>query len=75
MSIHDGLKYKKALKTVQELELLLLDIDKASEYLYDNIQYPEIWDLIIQLEEVRVKYFVEYHENCLIAESKGKIDE
>lgn len=74
MNVYDSYKYKFAQKKVKELHKLLKQLDSVGDLLYDNLEYGQIWDLIMHFEETRVHYYVEYHEYLQIVNAKGKID-
>ena len=74
MNIHDAQYYKNAQQKVEEYGDFLFQLDNVAEILYDNLEYPEIWDLIENLEEIRVKYYVLFHEYNQVVKNKGKIN-
>jgi len=73
MSVHDSLEYRRNLKKLDELERLLIDLDKVADILYDSISYGSVWDLIKKLEETRHKYYMDHFELSHIVKTKGRV--
>jgi predicted patatin/cPLA2 family phospholipase len=72
MSVIYGLEYKKAEKRVKELRTLLLELDSICDTLYNRLEYNGIWETVMKLEDVRVKYYTEFFEHEKIVNLKGK---
>lgn len=66
-------EYKKSQKRHKELEDLLIKLDLVADTLYDLIGYDGVWDTILSLEDVRVKYYVEFIEHDLILNGRKNV--
>lgn len=62
---------KLAEKKAQELRGLICDLDSICDILYSRLDYSGIWDVLMELEEVRVKYYTEFFEYDQLAK-RGK---
>lgn len=67
-----NLEYKKSKKRVQELKGFLLKLDSICDTLYNNLEYDGVWESLMKLEDVRIKYYIEFFEHNKIVELKGK---
>ena len=72
MSVLYGFEGKQAEKKAEELKALLIDLDSVCDILYNRLDYSGIWEALMELEDVRVKYYLEYFEYNDIVDSKGK---
>lgn len=67
-----SLEYKKSKKRTQELKSFLLKLDSICDTLYNNLEYDGVWEALMKVEDVRIKYYVEFFEYNRIVELKGK---
>jgi hypothetical protein len=72
MSIIYGLEYKQAQKRAKELKSFLLKLDSICDTLYDNLEFSGVYESLLKLEDVRVRYYVEFYEHDKIVRLKGK---
>lgn len=63
MSVLIKIDHKKSEKRARELKSFLLELDSVCDKLYNRLEYEGIWDLLMDLEDVRIKYYVEYYEH------------
>lgn len=74
MSVINSLEYKRSRARAEKLHELLLQLDSAAEILYNNIQYEDVFGLILKLEDIRFKYYNEYEIHSNVLEFKGTTD-
>lgn len=55
-------EFKKAEKKADQMLDFLLELDNITNTLYNRLEYPEVWNLVQHLEDVRIKYYVEFEE-------------
>lgn len=71
MSVHD-INVKKAENRAKELKEFLTELDSIADKLYNRLEYKGVWDMLMELENVRVQYYVEFHEHQRIIRLRGR---
>jgi hypothetical protein len=66
------LEYKQSEKRSEELKTFLLELDSICDILYNRLEFVGVWDSLMKLEDVRVKYYIEFYEHDQIVKQKGK---
>lgn len=69
--VHD-ITYTIGNKRLKELAAFLIELDSIADTLYNKLEYNGVWETLMSLEDVRVRYYVEYHEQKKILSLKGK---
>lgn len=64
------LKNKYSLKKAEELRCFLLELDDICDILYSRLKYDGVWETLMKLEDVRIKYYTEFFEYSKIVELK-----
>ena len=59
-NIDDFKELKKAKKKIKELEILIQDLDKAEDLMYNHFSEAPIWDLLQRMSEIKIVYYFEY---------------
>ena len=72
MSVIYGFEYKRAKKRVEELKGFLLELDSICGKLYNRLDYSGVWESLMKLEDVRVRYYIEFYEHDKIVRLRGK---
>lgn len=72
MSVLYDFEFKKALKRANELKGFLLELDSICDQLYNRLEFSGVWESLMQLEDVRVRYYTEYYEHNNLLKLKGK---
>jgi len=75
MSVTYGFAYKKAKKRADELKVFLLELDSMCDKLYNKLDYSGVWDALMKLEDVRVRYYTEFYEHDKIVRLRGNKNE
>lgn len=70
MSVVYDFNFRQAEKRAKELKVFLSELDNVCDKLYNRLEYKGVWETLMKLEEVRVQYYVEYHENMKITKLK-----
>lgn len=71
MSVIHSIEYKRAQKRANEIRVFLLELDSVCDTLYNRLEYNGVWETLMQLEDVRVKYYTEFYEHKKIITLKG----
>ena len=66
------LEIKRSEKRLKELRKFLIDLDNVCDTLYASLEYDGIWEALMELEDVRVKYYIEFYEHETLIKLKGK---
>jgi len=59
-------------KNVKKLNDFLIELDSICDKLYNRLEFSGVWDVLLELEDVRVRYYVELYEQRKILELKRK---
>jgi hypothetical protein len=71
MSVVYVMERKKSEKRIKELTEFLIDLDSMADKLYNKLEYRGVWETLMKLEDVRITYYIEYHEhNEFLKENK-----
>lgn len=57
-----NLNISLAQKRANELKRFLSELDTICDMLYSRLDYKGIWDVIEKLEDVRIKYYMEFYD-------------
>ena len=68
MSKTYDLDYKRNKKKAEDLKSFLLELDSIADKLYNRLDYDGVWEMIMKIEDVRVKYYTEFYEYSKIIE-------
>jgi hypothetical protein len=68
MSKTYDLDYKRTKKKAEDLKSFLLELDSIADKLYNRLEYDGVWETIMNIEDVRVKYYTEFYEYSKIIE-------
>lgn len=72
MSVITTLNSKISKKKARELKEFLLELDSICDKLYNRIEVPGIWNVLMKLEDIRIQKYVEYYEHNKISQLRGK---
>lgn len=75
MSVIIGMEYKKSQKRAKELKTFLLELDSICDTLYNRLEFSGVWDSLMLLEDIRVKYYTEYYEHDKILSIRKRLNE
>lgn len=64
--------FRQAEKRAKELRVFLSELDNVCDILYNRLEHNGIWETLMCLEDVRVKCYVEYHEQLKVTQFKRK---
>lgn len=74
MKVVDAFEYKRAKEKRDKLKHLLKELDLVGEILYNNMEYSGVWELIKHLEEIRIYYYIDFHEaNEIVKQRKTNV--
>lgn len=62
MSVINVFEYKHAKKKREEIEAFLLQLDTMCDTLYNNLDKKGVWQLVNQIENVRIENYVLWYE-------------
>lgn len=71
MSEVSTLDVKRSQKRMKELRKFLIDLDNVCDTLYASLEYDGIWEALMELEDVRVKYYIEFYAHETLVNLKG----
>ena len=63
MSVVYTLEKKMSQKRIVELTDFLIELDSMTDKLYNRLEYRGVWEALLALEDVRVRYYTEYYEH------------
>jgi hypothetical protein len=72
VSVSYGFEYKRAKKRAEELKGFLIELDSICDKLYNRLDYSGVWESLMKLEDVRVRYYIEFYEHDKIVRLRGK---
>lgn len=62
MEFQDELELKRISRKEKELRKFVSQLDTIGEILYNNLEYEGVWDLLMKLEDTRVRYYIEHYD-------------
>lgn len=65
---------RQAQKRARELKVFLTELDNICDTLYNRLEYKGVWETLMSLEDVRVKYYCEWHERNKVTSFKRRDD-
>ncbi len=73
MSEPTNIKYKQLEKYAKDLSVFLIELDSVCDILYNRMEYDGVFDVLMTLEDVRVRYYIEYFDiNATLNKNQGK---
>lgn len=67
-----SLEAKKAKKEAERIKEFLFELDSVCDTLYNRLEYDGIWDVLMQLENVRINYYIQFYEYDNISKDRKK---
>lgn len=61
-----------ALKRKKELQSFLSELDNIADRLYDKLEFNGVFETLMSLEDVRIRYYMELYEQNRILSLKEK---
>ena len=71
-NIHSLDNYKRAKNKLKQFEPHLIELDKFSNYLFNNLHLPGTFDILKEVESLKIEYYIEISELKRIVNSKGR---
>ena len=64
----------RAKKRAEELTKFILELDNICETLYHRLEHVGVWQALMRLEDVRIRYYIECYEIKQLLIEKGLKD-